>query len=145
MHNQRDNWSNRQAMGPTLKATRTVLIALVVLGGAMASSAIATATTSTTTTTTAKKKVAGAHKPAPRPQIPASQAQKKKSQASPSTVVIGTPTASKRALAVPPAKPIAASGRMTALGREQVPGTAHGFGSTVVHVAQNDLHLELKP
>jgi hypothetical protein len=109
--------------------------------GAVASTAVAT----TTGKATSAKKKTVVHKPVPRPNPPA-LVKKNASGGSSTIVAIGTPTASKKALSIPLSGTTGAvPHKVISLNHALPVGAAHGLGTMVVHVAQNDIHFELKP
>lgn len=121
-------------MGSHGKTMLTLFIAALFTLGAAAESAVATTT----------KKKAMVHKMVPRPTPPTLPTVKK--TAAVSTVSPGVPTASKKALAVPGTRPARAAVRKTVnFGTAFAAGSLHNPGSVVVHVAQIDPHIELKP
>ena len=125
-----------------VSSARTLMIlavaAIMTLGMQAGSSELAAAATA------AKKKVVVVKKPVARPHPPV--VVKKKATTAPATVVLGTPTASKKALAVPAFGPVRAPVRKAvSFGQAMSPDTRHGFGTVVAHNAQSDPHLEMKP
>jgi hypothetical protein len=138
-------------MGPTGKSIATLLVATLFACGAVLSTAIATATESPSTTTakpvTPAKKKSVIHKPVPRPNPPEATAPAATKTANGSQgVSLGLPTTSRKALGLPlPKAPAQAPRQVVTFGHAPVVGAGHGLGTATVHVAQNNLHLELKP
>ncbi|MDR3440899.1 hypothetical protein [Telmatospirillum sp.] len=134
----------KRTMGPNGRSLLTLAVVALFALGALASTAVATTTTTTAKATSAKKK-AVVHKPVPRPN-PLALVKKSVIAGAPTVIAIGTPTASKKALSIPStgtAQPI--QHKTISLGHALPIGAPHGLGKTVVHVAQNDIHFELKP
>jgi hypothetical protein len=138
-------------MGPTGKSIVTLLVATMFACGAVLSTAIATTTDTATTTAkpgTPAKKKSVVHKPVPRPNPPeAPTTPASKSANGSQGVSLGVPTASRKALGIPLPRTIAAQPprQAVAFGHAPSVGAGHGLGTATVHVAQSNLHLELKP
>lgn len=136
-----------------MRSNRISVLACVVAAffaaGAIVDSAVATTTPTTTAKPATTKKKVVVHKPAPRPAAPDPVAVVKPPVAasSPIAVPIGTPTASRKALSVPSSATAAPQPQRKAVtfARPVAPGATHTPGRVAAHVAQNDVHFELKP
>lgn len=122
--------------GAVLALTLASVLAMAdITGGAWA------ATTGTTTTAAKKKVKTVVHKPVPRPTVP-----DLKKAGDATTVPLGSPTASKKALAVPLAGPArVVQTRPVSFAGHSGAASGHGFGTVVAHVVQDTPHLQLKP
>jgi hypothetical protein len=126
-------------MGPNGKSMLTLLVAALFALGSI----VGSATEISAKTATPNKKVAVVHKDVTRPTPPTL---KKTAAAASPNAGPGTPTASKKALAVPSGRPARPVARKTiTFGTALAVGAPHNPGVMRVHAAQIDYHFELNP